>query len=275
MPTPQTLYGFIYTAFLAKLRGDLSDDIIERLWSDEYDFSTHTPIHQLLSIIVHMTYDQRKFLLDFARIQSPVLINKTLSSTFSTLSDENRIINVPQGKLSKLKACGLRKDARSIPMDYIISLLDTIWDNPLLCSLLSYFVRAERTEYPDSFILAGRKVIDKELAATQQPDRPQQLDYRCLYTEFPIPIHEEIGLVPTRTIQLWQAGLEHMINEYSSPHFILFPHYNRRKTVSYPTQADLSFDMFGYYPEEQPTHFFLVRRCTYYSIPVCVRCTSW
>lgn len=203
---------------------------------------------------VHLPYDIRKFLLDFARIQSPVLLNRTLHQTYLQLTQEYVNLPIPQGKLSKLRSCGYDPKKKFLKLSYIVSLLDNIYDNPFLCSILSYFVRAEKTEFPEQFLAAGRKVIDKELSATQLPNRPQALDYRCLFTGDRIPIHEETSLVPTRTMGLWSRHIESLRHKYESDRLILFPHYNKRKTVSYPTQQNLSFDMFGFYPKTQQTH---------------------
>jgi len=255
MSTPSTLYGHIYAAFLAARQGKLDEATITSLWEDNYDYSTHTPIHQLLAVIYYLPYDIRKFLLDFARIQSPVSLNNALGSAYIKLSAEYRNIHIPEGLLTKLKACGFKKEKKFLNLEYIISLTDHIYDNPLLCSMLSYFVRAERTAYPDTFVEAGRRVIDKELAATQLPNRDQQLDYTCLFTEDLTPIHKELGLVPERTIYLWKTHITTITHKYSSSYHILFPHYNTRKTVSYPTQTALSTEQFGYPPEEQPSHY--------------------
>jgi hypothetical protein len=202
MPTVSTLYGYIHSAFHTSLRMRLDAIRLQRLQEDDVEFSTHTPIHQLLSTIFYLPYDIRKFLLDFARIQNPIKINKTLLQAYVKLSEEYRLIDIPPGLYSKLKSCGMPDEGTRLSLDYIVQLTDNIYDNPILCSLLSYFVRAERTAYPDEFVAAGRKVIDKELAATQLPNRPQQLDYTCLYTNLANPIHEESAKVPKRTIKI-------------------------------------------------------------------------
>lgn len=115
---------------------------------------------------------------------------------------------------------------RGIEVDYIVDLTQHVYDNPILCSLLSYFVRAERTMYPEEFISAGIETINKEIVATQGPNVPQQLDYTSLFTdEECIPIHSSTGLVPNNTIRTWKKNLTAMIHHFknsSTP--LILPH---------------------------------------------------
>lgn len=121
---------------------------------------------------------------------------------------------------------------------YVVTLADHVSENPLLCALLAYFVRAERTVLPEEFILEGQKAIEKEIAATQLPNKTMQLDYRSLFSDTrPVPIHKELELVPNKTIRYWNGHLANVKYRLSQENRLIFPHFNAKKTVSYPTQS--------------------------------------
>lgn len=236
-----TLYANIYSTILRSYKKGSSTHVQDDCWVPEavpFDYSTHTPIHQLMAIIYDLPYVIRKFILDFTRIQNPISINSTLETARIKLLEDHRFIPLPKGLYPKLVACGMKKTRSDCAdFNYICSLLDNIYDNPILCSLLSYVIRAERTRYPEQFIEAGRATINKELAATQLPNIPIQLDYRALFSDGePFPVHMEKDFVPFRTIHLWRAHLSPITKRFSNSHHLIFPHFNAKKTISHPSQ---------------------------------------
>jgi len=96
----------------------------------------------------------RKILLDLTRIQIPVHLSITLSANLQKLRPELLYLGIPRKKYLTLVQCG--------HLDYIISSVDKFHGNPILCRLLSYFARAERTRFPEENLLQGRKTVDKE-----------------------------------------------------------------------------------------------------------------
>jgi len=54
---------------------------------------------------------------------------------------------------------------RGIRFREIAALFENVYDNFLLTSTLSYYVRAEYTAHPDQFLVENRAIIAKELAA--------------------------------------------------------------------------------------------------------------
>jgi len=209
--SPTTLYGYIRLAFFS-IERDLDRVSIEALRDDNLDFSTSTPIHSPLALIFYLDYDTRKFLLDFTRIQNPVSINKTLSATYANLlGTKSARVYVPTGR--KLNSCRLKSDIRSF-----------LWNTSLASRKISttilFFVLSFRTLYARKgqfimtlFVETARKVIDKEIKATQLPNRPQQLDYRCLYADDRVPLLAESEMVPKRTIHLWKSHIQTLIHK--------------------------------------------------------------
>jgi hypothetical protein len=93
----------------------------------------------MISWIYHLPIQHRKALLDACRIRAPVWQNKTLSATFAALPP------VPVYTLQSVLALQLTAQD-------LASKFDRICLFPLLCSLLSYTVRAEGTIYTNEFL---------------------------------------------------------------------------------------------------------------------------
>jgi len=102
-----------------------------------------------------------------------------------------------------------------VTLDYIIGVTDNPYDNILLYSLLSYYVRAEENKHTDQFINANRETILRELNATQQLGRIRQLDYMLLCTDHPSRIHTELDVIPRddlsvstnlKALRIWLGG---------------------------------------------------------------------
>jgi len=187
--------------------------------------STLSPIMIMISWIYHLPIQHRKALLDACRIQAPVWINKTLASTFSSLPAVS--IYTIEG-VSALYITALN----------LATLFNHIWPFPLLCTLLSYFVRAEGTIYVTEFLQEKALSLDKELSAALYHDSAGQvLDYSGLVGVTPNHLHPQLpGVISWRLRSLFQSGIQHIAQHFSSisarP---LFPAYNSRKNVSYAT----------------------------------------
>jgi hypothetical protein len=131
----------------------------------------------------------------------------------------------------------IRNPVTSLPytIESFMDSLHFISSSPIFCSLVSYFVRAERFEdesAPESVKYLG---IIKELNAALQPDIPQRLSYHHLS----IPGRNEslhgnaIGQV---TLQMWRSGVNRLKQLFHDQSHIFMPFYNRRRNLGYLTQ---------------------------------------
>lgn len=140
----------------------------------QINFDNFTPLRRLLAVIYYLPMDWRKPILDACRIQRPITENKHLSSSYYAIKNSAYRVAIP------------RKRGSDIYETFYISDVDeafkNFYDNPLLCSCPSYFVRAEGSIFLDQFLQVKDDTSLKEISASQLPDRPQQLDYTCLGT---------------------------------------------------------------------------------------------
>jgi hypothetical protein len=181
-----------------------------------------------VSWIYHLPLQHRKAILDACRIQAPVWQNRTLAAIFGSLS---HVVIYPQG----------------IDQDHLIVVLTSstlaswfnhIWPFPLLCSLLSYFVRAEGTAYVADFLHQKDLGLEKELQAALSYETDEQvLDYTGLLGVTRNHLHSQLPAeMGWRLPQLFQAGIRHISQMFSSTcTHPLLPAYNSRKNVSYET----------------------------------------
>jgi hypothetical protein len=125
---------------------------------------TFTPIRFLLSRTYYFPYQWRKLLLEACRVQQPILRNNYLSTLYQEVKDKESHTIITTNSTS----------AYSLSLDKVVRQFDNIYDNPMLCCLLSYLVRAEATAYPDQFSELYSKGANKEISASQLPTREQQ-----------------------------------------------------------------------------------------------------
>lgn len=190
--------------------------------------TTLSPIMVILSWIPSFPILVRKAILDACRIQAPVLNNQSLQHTFASLPQQ--FVGYVAGQLATLT------------LSAVISLLDQITPFPLLCCLLSYFVRAESTFHIEEFLLERQKGLDKELrAALFNESTDQVLDYR--FSLFGIgsnnlhpQMNEQFRDGSHRLRALYEKGIR-QIAQHFSRHTTppLLPRYNARKNISYST----------------------------------------
>jgi hypothetical protein len=187
-----------------------------------------SPIIILISWIYFLPISYRKALLDACRIQAPVWMNPTLSHSFASLP--------PYVSISHpdfVDGVGLVITPHDISFQF-----DKILHFPILCSLLSYFVRAEGTIFKREFEEQKTISLDKELAAAMWYESGVQvLDYTGLLDVTRQHLHPQLaGIMGWRLQQLFQAGVRQISQHYSAvtarP---LLPAYNARKNVSYET----------------------------------------
>lgn len=186
-----------------------------------------SPIMVMISWVYHLPIQHRKALLDACRIQAPIWKNSTLSISFAQLEP---VFIFPEHSSGE--------GVVIIYPSHLASYFENIWPFPLLCSLLSYFVRAEGTIHKEQFLEEKAKSLDKELAAALHYESiPQRLDYSGLFGVTQTHLHPQLpGRIGWRLTQLFQSGVQHIAQRFSSistrP---LFPSYNSRKNVSYST----------------------------------------
>jgi hypothetical protein len=213
----------VATGILAKTLLRLSG-VRSPYFQDPYT-SSHSPIIILISWIYHLPIEHRKALLDACRIQAPVWVNNTLSATFASLRPVD-IHSVDGLLIHQLSANDLAFQ------------FEQIWSFPILCSLLSYFVRAEGTIYKEEFLRQKDISLDKELqAALYYETNEQKLTYTGLLGVDRSHLHPQLhGMINWRLTSLFQAGVRHIAQRFSSTSTRpLFPAYNARKNVSYST----------------------------------------
>jgi hypothetical protein len=220
----------LYRAVLTSSKTSLS-----HIW-----FENYTPIRRLLSTIYYYPYQWRKLLLEACRVQQPVRSNRHLTKLYKDTKKGARAIQV------RVQNRHRRYTWVTLTLRSVIDTFENIYDNPMLCALLSYFVRAEGahnpTEFFDLFAIGSRK----EILASQSGMREQQLDYSCLTTDDKgAGIHFEIAAFPYRTVALFKKHIKQSITHFTSPGFMLFPYYNGRKNIGYKTQTLLEADMIG------------------------------
>lgn len=113
-----------------------------------------SPIMILISWIFYLPIKHRKALLDACRIQAPIWQNKTLSASFSSLPP-----------VYVLHFCDRSTSSFQITNTDLASYFEHVWMFPTLCSLLSYFVRAENTLHIQEFVKEKEISLEKELQA--------------------------------------------------------------------------------------------------------------
>jgi len=185
-----------------------------------------SPIMVMISWIYHLPIAHRKAMLDATRIQAPVWINTALTNSFTNLTPVTIYSDLPDHPPIVLYASDLAR------------YFDRIYPFPLLCSLLSYFVRAESTIHIQEFLEQKTVSLDKELsAALFYEDHGSILDYTGLYGQSGSHLHPQLpGRMNPRLFHIWESGIRHIAQLFSSvgtpP---LLPSYNSRKNVSYST----------------------------------------
>lgn len=194
-------------------------------------FKSHTPFHELLSIIYFLPYSWRKLILDACRIQRPIFGNSELRRRALELKETSSSVPKPMSnrrrkhlKKSRIQLGESLEQYTMDPNEYLTSqgrgatimtlediddLLQNVYDNSVIMSLLSYFVRAEGTSRLDEFLAVNEQLIQKEVAASQLPNRLQELDYTYLFHEEEThrPVHKETDLLPSRVRKYIQSFL--------------------------------------------------------------------
>jgi hypothetical protein len=127
-------------------------------------------LYLLLSTIQFLPYPARKHLLECTRIQSSQYINKTLSQLYSKCIRDCPYVESSTAVVHSFQVAGFIQwthqngkplKTKMIRLKLVLDLFENFFDNAILCSLISYFVRAERTEHPTQFIGIGKDNLDK------------------------------------------------------------------------------------------------------------------
>jgi len=212
--------------------GDLATALLQRagvkrpFFQDPFT-TVLSPIMVLVSWIYHLPILHRKAILDACRIQAPIFQNKTLSATFSSLTPVHVI---PEDNTDL-----------GIVIIYpqtIASFFENIYPFPTLCSLLSYFVRAESTIHKTEFLREKDIALDKELSAALYYDSTGQvLDYTGLLGVTSNHLHGALpGTISWRLQSLFTRGISQIAQSFSRATCRpILPAYNGRKNVSYDT----------------------------------------
>jgi hypothetical protein len=236
---------------LATIASSISRCEEDPLWTHK------SALFTLLQAIPHLNYAIRKHLLDCTRIQSSQYVNQTLLASLNKLKAQYSSIQVPFNIIGDLQVQGviplIDRSGRSLVttfiwVDQLLSLFENFYDSPTACTILSYMVRAEKTNFRSEFLVVGDENLMKEIKTSQEKNIPQQSNYRGFFTHLREPVHMETGLVPLRSIHLWKDHLRTMHEHFEDPKTVLTPHYNGLKNVSSATQ------MLSLYTEIQTIH---------------------
>jgi len=207
-------------------------------------FSSPIPFFQLL-IIYFLPYTWRKLILDAYRIRRPLFGNAELHR--HALEVKGTTVEIPRlmsnrsrkrYKRSRLRLGESENQYTKDPNEYyerygrttisledIDDLMQNVYDNSIIMYLLSYFVRAEGTSRVDEFLRVNEELIQKEIKASQQPNRAQELDYTYLFHEEEIsrPVHKETELLPFRVrkyVQDFLSSFQHLYGDRNSVNIV-------------------------------------------------------
>jgi hypothetical protein len=198
----------------------------------------HVPLQELLIIVPKLPFTWRKWVLDACRVQASMVRNSFLLS--GTPSYPSSVI-IPR-----------RRSVTTITTTDISDLFENIYQSPVSCCILSYFVRAESISPYDSPHSILDKSWEKEINAAllPHPGDNQVLDYDWLGMQG----HDN------PCYQLISRGLQSLRHRFSIHHTILlFPYYNNKKNVSYDTQ-DIYREYVGHQgPDKDITTSHLLR----------------
>jgi len=214
---------------------------------DPLTADSSSPITMLIAMIYYLPLAVRKFLLDACRIQAPVSQNATLQASLYTLPGTiNAIID---------DHC-----VRIILIEDICTLLDCVTPYPILCSLLSYFVRAEATIHVAEFLEEKMKSFDKEVGAALAPDQDQCLDYTSLYGIGDNPIHPQQATFgfhgPRRLTTLWASGIQRIKSTLSNSRTPpIFPAYSNLRNVGRETVDNYLVSVYGPVYDPKPEDY--------------------
>jgi len=87
---------------------------------------------------------------------------------------------------------------------------------PIIVFLISYFVGAEDTIFPDEFLEEKWKSLDKEIrAALENPSPVQVLDYSGLLGASNSNLHLQLGTIPPRIRALYTTSLRSIKDQFS------------------------------------------------------------
>jgi len=194
-----------------------------------------SPIMILISWIFYLPIKHRKALLDACRIQAPIWQNKTLSASFSSLPPVY-VLHFGDRSTSSFQ----------ITNTDLASYFEHVWMFPTLCSLLSYFVRAENTLHVQEFVKEKEISLEKELqAAIWYETQTQTLEYTGLFGVGERHMHPQLpGNISARLTKLLKSGIQRIQSMFSKTTTRpLLPAYNSRKNVSRETCRNYHYSL--------------------------------
>jgi len=228
----------------------------ESIFSSNLQNSSLPPLILILLIIPYLHINQRKFLLNCTRVQSSPYRNKYLGSELEALVPDQYNIHLPRRIIHRLRSSGvmITQDSQSglpinhtsISMRAVTDLYMSIYYHPGLCTILSYFVRAESSMYTSEYEVVKMEGILKEIRASQHPSVPQALNYQPYFTDLNTRVHLEAVITPSRTAFRWKSHLNNVIAYLQKPSTVILPTYNKKKNMAYSTQIAYCVSKYGY-----------------------------
>lgn len=152
-------------------------------------------LFRLLQIIHFLPMTWRKWILNACRIQSSMLSNIHLSQQLHQLDPPVAPVPSRYGQTILWH-----------PSD-IATYFEHVYDSPLNCSILSYFVRAESTAHPDQFRIEVDIAFNKEIMAALHYKSPaQEFNYAAIFGGEDTPIDPVLGYGRNNLVQKLQMG---------------------------------------------------------------------
>lgn len=128
-----------------------------------------SPLWHLIEIIHYLPYEWRKLLLNACRVQAPIDTNKYLSSGLSNILQTESVVLIPAPALSRFSPWKLAPHQggyASVNVNEVAQLFNNIYDQPMECSVLSFWCRAEIPSRYSEFLAVNREGILKEIKAS-------------------------------------------------------------------------------------------------------------
>jgi hypothetical protein len=187
-----------------------------------HDLLSH-PLTRILGNIYFMPLSWRKHILTTTRVQQSSDYNDRLQASIEDI----QAFQVSTLTPNAITPAGYTlQDLRSDLNDIVSSVV--------FCSVLSYFVRAEAWENIDEITEQLQQSINKELAASQQQDRPQQINYDRVLPLRAAGRFDPLGS-KSHFLNAFRMGLERVTNTWRVQRHIYIPHANPLKNVSSDT----------------------------------------
>jgi len=183
------------------------------------------PLYFLLSSCYAWPFSWRKLALTVCRVQQDPQANYRLQQEIDEIKTADGFTPFVGHPLYR----------KTVTFEDVIHHLSIVAKSPILCSVLSYFTRAERLAEDEEYRIQKEKIIRKELQAALHEDRPQCLNWASLTVPH-VPLYTDGGYYTFQTMKMWRAGVVRLKQIFEEQQHIFIPHYNRKKNIGWLSQ---------------------------------------